>query len=239
MYHEDHLSDFEKLSKEHSLGATREKSCRTLYRKEAIAMKRSNTVLTALLACFLIWHAHSAMAGTIKGKVKVRGLRSPKDVVVYIDKVEGEFKPPKEHAKMDQIKMVFTPHVLPIVAGTTVDFHNSDSVLHNVFTPDKCADKFNLGTWPEGEVRSYTYKKAGCVSVILCNVHPEMEAWVIVLQNPYFYKTDKDGIFKIENVPAGTYTLKVWHKKAKGPSQEVTVPEKGEVTMNFKMKRKR
>lgn len=192
-----------------------------------------------LLASLALWSASSVMAGTIKGKVKVRGLRSPRGVVVYIDRVEGEFKPPKEHAGMDQKKMVFTPHVLPIVAGTTVDFHNSDNVLHNVFTPDKCAEKFNLGTWAQGEVRSYTYKDAGCISVILCNVHPEMEAWVVVLQNAYFYKTGKDGVFTIENVPAGKYTLKVWHKKAKGPSQEVTVPQEGEVTVDFKMKRKR
>ncbi len=192
-----------------------------------------------LLAGLVFWSAGSTMAGTIKGKVKVRGLRSPRGVVVYIDRVEGEFKPPKEHAGMDQNKMVFIPHVLPIVAGTAVDFHNSDSVLHNVFTPDKCAEKFNLGTWAQGEVRSYTYKAAGCVSVILCNVHPEMEAWVVVLQNPYFYKTAKDGVFTIEDVPAGKYTLKVWHKKAKGPSQEVTVPQEGEVTVDFKMKRKR
>jgi plastocyanin len=202
-------------------------------------MKNSKIIWMMLLAAFLLWSAKSTMAGTIKGKVKVRGLRSPKDVVVYIDKVAREFKPPKAHAKMDQQKMVFFPHVLPIVAGTTVDFHNNDSLLHNVFTPDKCADKFNLGTWGQDEVRSYTYKEAGCVSTILCNVHPEMEAWVVVLQNPYFHKTDKDGLFRIENVPAGIYILKVWHKKARGPDQEVTVPEEGEVTVDLKMKRKR
>jgi plastocyanin len=173
-------------------------------------MKNSKIIWVMLLATFLLWSAKSTLAGTIKGKVKVRGLRSPKDVVVYIDKLEGEFKSPKAHAKMDQQKMVFLPHVLPIVAGTTVDFHNNDSLFHNVFTPDKCADKFNLGTWGQDEIRSYTYKEAGCVSTILCNVHPEMEA-----------------------------CLKVWHKKARGPDQEVTVPEEGEVTVDLKMKRKR
>ena len=200
-------------------------------------MKKMSWML--LFTGFLLWCAHSTLAGTIKGQVKVRGLRSPKNVVVYIDKVEGEFKPSKENAVMDQMKMVFVPHVVPIVAGTVVEFHNSDPVLHNVFTPDECAEKYNLGTWAAGEVRSYTYQQAGCVSVVLCNVHPEMEAWVVVLQNPYFYKTAKDGLFTIDNVPAGKYTFKVWHKKAKGPSQEVTVPPEGEVTVDFKMKRKR
>lgn len=189
-------------------------------------------LLTAIFINFSLLYA-----GTIKGKITVKGARDARDVVVYIDKVPGEFKPPKEHAKMDQKNLTFIPHVLPILAGTTVDFHNSDDVLHNVFTPDKCAEKFNLGTWPKGQVRSYTFKQAGCVAVLLCNVHPEMEAWVVVLQNPYFYKTGKDGVFKIENVPAGKYTLKVWHEKLKGKPQEVTVPEKGEVTVNFVMKR--
>ena len=202
-------------------------------------MNRSKIMWMMLLGIFLLWNAHSTMAGTIKGKVKVRGLRSPKDVVVYIDRVGGDFKPSKEPAKMDQIKMVFTPHVLPIVAGTTVEFHNSDPVLHNVFTPDECAEKFNLGTWGAGEVRSYTYREGGCMSVILCNVHPEMEAWVVVLQNPYFYKTGKDGLFTIENVPAGKSTFTVWHKNARGLEQQVTVPEKGKVTVNVKRKRKR
>ncbi len=179
----------------------------------------------------------AAHAGTIKGKITVRGARDARDVVVYIDKAPGEFKPPKEHAKMDQKNMTFIPHVLPVLAGTTVDFLNSDDVLHNVFTPDKCAEKFNLGTWPKGEVRSYTFQEPGCMAVMLCNVHPEMEAWVVVLQNPYFFKTDKDGTFAIENVPAGKYSLKVWHKKLKGAPQEVTVPEKGEVTVDFTMKR--
>jgi plastocyanin len=190
-----------------------------------------------LLATAFLWMSQSVQAGTIKGKVAVKGARDARDVVVYIDKMPGEFKPPKEPAKMDQKNMAFVPHVLPIVAGTTVNFHNNDDVLHNVFTPDKCADKFNLGTWPKGGVRSYTYEEAGCVSVVLCNVHPEMEAWVVVLQNPYFFKTDKDGVFTIENVPAGKYTLKVWHQKLKGKPQVVEVPKEGEITVDFSMKR--
>ena len=64
-----------------------------------------------------------------------------------------------------------------------------------------------------------------------------MEGWVVTLQNPYFFKTGKDGKFAIENVPAGKYTLMLWHKKAQGRSQEVTVPQEGEVNVDFKMKR--
>ena len=200
-------------------------------------MKRSSNVWLTLAAAALLWCAGSVSAGTIKGKVAVKGARDARNVLVYIDEVKGEFKAPKEHVVMNQKDLTFLPHVLPILQGTTVDFHNSDDVLHNVFSPDKCADKFNLGTWPKGEVRSFQFKEKGCVSVMLCNVHPEMEAWVIALQNPFYFKTDKDGVFTIEGVPAGKYTLKVWHQKLKGKDQVVEVPEKGAVTVDFKMHR--
>jgi plastocyanin len=192
----------------------------------------SNVILSIIFCATTI-----VGAGTIKGKVTVHGARDARDVVVYIDSVSGEFAPPKEHQEIDQKNLTFVPHVLPILVGTTVDFLNSDDVMHNVFSPDKCADKINLGSWPKGETRSHTFNTVDCQAVILCNVHPEMEGWVVVLQNPYFFKTDKDGVYTIENVPAGKYTLKVWNEKLKGESQEVTVPEKGEVTVDFTMKR--
>ncbi len=179
-----------------------------------------------------------ATAGDIKGKVTAKGAKHAGDAVIYIDKVPGQtFEPPEEHAEMDQKNLVFIPHVLPVLAGTTVDFLNSDDVLHNVFTPDKCAEKFNLGTWPKGQVRSYTFKKLGCESVLLCNVHPEMEAYVVVLETPYFAVSAKDGTYEIKDVPAGKYTLKVWHERLKGKEAAVEVPTKGTVTVDFTVKR--
>ncbi|MEE8399985.1 MAG: plastocyanin/azurin family copper-binding protein [Desulfobacterales bacterium] len=195
-------------------------------------------ICIALLAALLLCGFDTAIAGTIKGKVSVKGARNARNVVVYIDSMPGEFKPPKDHAILDQRNMAFIPHVTPVVAGTTVDFLNNDNVLHNVFTANECADKFNLGTWGKGKSRSYQFKNAGCRAVLLCKPHPQMEGWVVVLQNPYFYKTGKKGDFVIENVPTGTYTLNVWHKKAAGPSQEVTVTQ-DEVTVEIMMKRKR
>lgn len=198
--------------------------------------KGLHNVLFLFLGVFL-WTGHSLEAGAIKGKISVKGARDARDIVVFIDEIPGEFKPPKEHARMNQKNLTFLPHVLPILQGSTVDYLNSDDVLHNVFTPDKCPEKFNLGTWPKGEARSYTFNERGCSSVVLCNVHPEMEGWIVVLQNPYFFKTDKDGVYMIENVPAGKYTLRVWHKKLKGKPQEIEVPEKGEIIVDFFMKR--
>jgi plastocyanin len=123
-------------------------------------MKSLFMVLLGLSMCAV----SGSYAGDIKGKVKAKGAKNSGNAVVYIDAIPGKsFEPPKEHAKMDQKNMTFIPHVLPILAGTAVDYLNSDDVLHNVFSPDKCAQKFNLGTWPKGQIRSYTFKEAGCI----------------------------------------------------------------------------
>ena len=179
----------------------------------------------------------AALAGDISGELKCRGVRDCTDVVVYIDKINGDIAVPKEHVVMNQKNLKFIPHVLPIVVGPTVDYLNSDDVLHNVFSPAKCAEKFNLGTWAKGETRSYTYNDIDCGAVILCNVHPEMEAWILVLQNKYFYKTDKDGKYLIKDVPPGNYELKVWHEKIKGKPQNVEISSDETMIVNFKLKR--
>lgn len=177
-------------------------------------------------------------AGDIKGKVKAVGAKNNANAVVYIERIEGKkFDPPKESARMDQKNLAFIPHVLPILAGTTVDYLNSDDVMHNVFSPDQCVEKFNLGTWPKGKSRSYTFKKPGCISVMLCNVHPEMEAFVLVLETPYFAVSAKDGAYTIKNVPAGKYELKIWHEKLKGSSTSAEVPGQGEVIADFELKK--
>mgnify|MGYP001583411969 FL=1 len=191
---------------------------------------------TALLGAGFLAAAGPGFAGTIKGKVTIPRARSLANIVVYVETAPGTFAPPKKHAVMDQLNVTFVPSVLPVVAGTTVDFLNSDDVLHNVFSPDKCANKFNLGTWPKGEVRSFTFDKPGCTPVLLCNVHPEMEAFVVVLQNPYYAVTDKSGLFAIRDVPEGKYTIKAWNRKFLVVSQEVAVPKDGEVPCNLALK---
>jgi plastocyanin len=163
-------------------------------------------------------------AGEIHGKVTCKGVRDSGDAVVYVGAIAGKtFPAPAEHAKIDQKHLVFWPHVLADLVGTTVDFLNNDAVLHNVFSPDGCAEKFNLGTWPKGETRSYTFKKECVAATLLCKVHPEMEAFVVAVPTPYFAITKKDGTFKIEGVPDGSYTLKVWHPKLKPTQKPVTV----------------
>lgn len=189
----------------------------------------------ALLAILLL--PLRTEAGTIEGEVSARRSKYRQNVVVYVDAIDGKtFEPPAKPVLMDQINFVFTPHVVPVLAGTTVDFQNSDAVLHNVYTPDKVAGKFNLGTWGKGERRSYTFQNEGS-AVILCNVHPEMEAYVVVLPTPYFATTDKSGNFRIEGVPPGDYTVKVWHEKWKAESRLASVSDETHTTLSFTLKK--
>jgi plastocyanin len=168
----------------------------------------------------------SAAGASVSGTVKATGLSSNADAVVYIQEAAGA--KPSAPVVMDQAKMQFIPHVLPVVLGTTVQFHNSDPTAHNVFSPDY--EKYNLGTWPTGQSKDYTFAKCAkfpCVYTQLCRVHPEMEGFVVVLQNAYFAVSDRTGHYEIANVPPGQYTLGVWHPKLKGQTKSVTVDAKG------------
>jgi hypothetical protein len=134
--------------------------------------------------------------------------------------------------------MQFIPHVLPVVAGTTVKFQNSDPTPHNVFSPD--FEKYNLGTWPKGQSKDYTFSKCTkfpCAYTQLCRVHPEMEGFVVVLPNPYFAVSDKEGKFEIKGVPAGQYTVAVWHPKLKAQPKPATVEAGKPATVNFDLAR--
>lgn len=179
--------------------------------------------------------------GTIKGSITVSGVKTPENVLVYLDEVPGDWPPPEEPAAMDQIKLVFTPHVLPIVKGTTVRFLNSDPILHNVFWPkgEGYATR-NLGTWGKGASKTYTFDALGNV-VLLCNVHAEMEGHIVVLQNPFFAVVGEEGTYEIKDVPPGKYTLKTWYsnpKKLRAKSVEVTVAAGGVAEQDFSLSRR-
>jgi plastocyanin len=196
------------------------------FRKETFMKKPIAAILITFAAVPLV-------AGEIHGKVTAKGLRDSSDAVVYIEKVPGKtFPPPSIHVRIDQKNMQFTPHVLPILIGTTVDFLNSDSVLHNVFSPDACADRMNLGTWPQGQVKSYTFKKQ-CFATLLCKVHPEMDGYVAALPTPYFAVTSPNGSYEIKDVPDGTYDVKVWHPRLKATEKSVAV--KGSTVADFEL----
>jgi plastocyanin len=188
------------------------------FEKENDSVKRNLFVATLVIAALCT----AAWAGDIEGKVSGMKGRS----VVYVDAIAGKtFPAPKDRPVMDQKGLVFAPHIMAVQQGTTVDFLNSDTVQHNVFWSavgtDKKAGK-NLGTWPKGEKRPFTFDKAGAVA-LLCNVHPEMAGYIVVSPTPYFAETDDNGNYKIKDVPDGSYTLVVWHEGAKNQTKPVTV----------------
>lgn len=174
----------------------------------------------------------AAQAGEIKGKVSVQGLKSAENIAVYVDAIPGkEFPAPAKHITIDQKQMKFVPHVAVVQKGTTVDFLNSDPVGHNVYWPSVrdlvsgSANKklaHNLGTWPKGETKPFQFNDLGVAS-LLCNVHPEMSGYVVIVPTPYFAVTDKDGDFVIKDVPAGKYTLKTWSEEGKPVTQTVEI----------------
>jgi plastocyanin len=202
-------------------------------------MSRLRRIAQLALIISPLFLSTQSWAGEIKGQVSAAGSLSTESVVVYLDKIPGKsFEAPTKHAIMDQRHLKFVPHVLVVLQGTTVDFLNSDATLHNVFWPDIGGNKKlaqNLGTWPQGQKKSFTFNDPGAIS-LLCNVHPEMSGYVVVVTNPYFTVTNKEGGFEIKNVPAGHYTLKTWSEEGKPLTQAVEVPE-ATTTVNLTIRR--
>jgi plastocyanin len=168
--------------------------------------------------------AGCCFAGDIVGTVSAPKLDR---VVVFVEGVKGAF--PAKDAAIDQQSKVFIPYVLPVVKGAKVTFHNDDNLAHNVFGIGP--DEFNLGTFNKGAAREHTFNKDGDVT-LLCNVHPEMEGHVLVLDNPYFARPETSGKFQIAAVPAGDYVVKAWYA-GKLKKQNVKVPASGSVSVTF------
>jgi len=180
--------------------------------------------------------ASIATAGTLSGTATATGQRNSGGAVVYIDTIEGQsFSPPAEPVVMNQKAKAFEPGRLPVLVGTQVEFLNSDPFSHNVFSPDPCPEPFDLGSWPTGESRPFTFSET-CVAVILCSVHPEMDAFVIAVPTPYWAVTAEDGSYRIEDVPDGDYTVVVWHDRFKKDHSE-TISIAGDTVADFTLKR--
>lgn len=203
-----------------------------MNRKESLAM-RTRIVMLTLAVTGIVAAAH---AGAITGTVQIRGVSNASGAVVYLDKIDGQtFEAPAEPVVMDQKGKEFVPRILPVLVGTTVDFLNSDPFTHNVFTPDPCPESFDLGGWAMGEIRSHTFSQP-CVATILCNTHPEMDGYVLVLETPYFAVTGPDGSYRIDEVPDGDYTVVVWQERLRR-NHTASVSVSGETEADFALER--
>lgn len=192
-------------------------------------MSKLSMILMLAASCAIAGDTAKS-AGTITGKVTAgKGIS-----VVWVEAVAGKtFPKPDKPLTMDQHSLLFQPHIMVAPVGATVEFLNSDNVQHNIFWPAISGNKklsHNMGTWPKGQTRSFMFDTPGIVP-LLCNVHPEMSGYIIVTPTPYYATTDEAGDFKIDNVPAGTYTVTAWHEGYKNQSKPVTVS--GETKADF------
>jgi plastocyanin len=159
-----------------------------------------------------------------------------RDFVVYIDgAIAGLTNSPKtlsvDTRRVNQKGAVFIPHVLPIMAGTTVEWPNNDDIFHNVFSMSE-SNPFDLDLYKNPTVKKWTFKNPGRVDVF-CSIHANMNCVVLVLQNPYFTLVPQAGRFAITNVPPGTYKLKAWHERLPALTQEIVVSDSGDTKVDL------
>ncbi len=213
-------------------------------------MRRLITVMFSLAVLALMAFPANTLAGKIKGTVKVKGLRTPADIVVYLPKAPAvDVDLSKTKFVMDQQNLAFIPRVLPIPVGSTVLFPNNDKVDHNVFSMSR-TKTFNLGSYEPGKSQTVVFDKPGIVE-LRCDVHAEMAAYILVMKNPYFAVTDRKGNFEIPDsgylqqvglegiadLPPGKYSIKTRHEKLKTQKKSIVVPDSGDGTVELGLKR--
>jgi plastocyanin len=178
-------------------------------------------------------------AGGVDEEIAVGSGNALKNVVVRITKgVTNPPPAPSTPAVVDQNGCMYKPRVVVARAGQTVEIRNSDQTLHNVHTYKGSATLFNLAHIQGTPPQKKKFPVAGDVVKFKCDVHPWMTGWVVVTDNPYFAVSGDDGSFTIKDVPAGKYTVEVWHEKLGTQTKEVTVTDGGAADLKLSMKMK-
>jgi plastocyanin len=177
-------------------------------------------------------------AGIVKGTITIGGKPAP-DAVISIEGLPAQVAKVSGAARktvIDQRNMKFIPAVVAIRVGDSVDFPNHDKAWHNVYSKGGAND-FDLGLYPPGKTRNQTFTRPG-VSRILCNAHPDMEAFVVVKTHPFFSTTDSRGNYEIRNVPRGKARVEVWAPNQETKSANVEIVRTGEVlAVDFDLKK--
>ena len=157
------------------------------------------------------------------------------NAVVWIENAPAGAKWPAQNGKieMDQKGCVFVPRVLVVPVGGTVDFLNSDRLLHNLHSVSKENPEFNR-TQPRNRTIPITFTKPEVVT-ITCDLHSWMKSWVVVAEHPFYAVTDASGAYRIANVPPGKYRVRMWQEALGQTTREVTVgPQGGAAEFNLK-----
>src|SRR5262245_21974763 len=168
-----------------------------------------------LLLVPMIWSVMVAVSGQATADLNgtaVSGDRPAPDTVVWLEAPNAPPNANPPRAVLDQRNLSFSPKVLVIRAGTSVEFPNNDRVFHNVFS-FRDGRRFDLGLYPVGSMKRVLFDRPG-LSRIFCNIHPNMAAYVMTVDSPYFARADETGAFTLSGVPAGNYTYHAWRPGA-------------------------
>jgi plastocyanin len=155
------------------------------------------------------------------------------NVVIYLESPAGtEGATGRAHplviAQRDE---AFSPHVLPVVRGSTVEFLNDDPFFHNVFSLSK-ARTFDLGRYPRGQSKAVRFDRPGAVRVF-CHIHADMSAVVLVLDSPLFTTPDSVGYFELDGIPPGEHQVVAWHERANPVVHRVRVVAGESASVDF------
>lgn len=156
------------------------------------------------------------------------------NAVVTITDIKSGKKIELKKVTLDQNGCEYKPHVLAFPVGTTVEILNPDGILHNVHSYSKVNSPFNQAQPKFKKSLEVKIEKAEVVEV-KCDVHGWMHGWLVATANPYFAVTDGSGSFKLADVPAGSYTVEVWHEKLGKSTQKVTVKAKEDAKVSFEV----
>jgi plastocyanin len=164
--------------------------------------------------------------------------KSLANVFVYVKDGLGSYiyDAPAESAKIDQKECRYHPHVFGVRVGQPVEIVNSDPTLHNIHASPKTNTEFNTGQPIQGMKTTHTFDKPEVMVPFKCDVHGWMNAYVGVVDHPYFAVTGKDGKFDLKTLPPGTYTIEAWQEKLGTQEAKVTigVKETKDITFTFK-----
>ena len=154
-----------------------------------------------------------AQAAELTGEVKVTGRKGSVPTYVYAEPVGGKGAVKPGHFTLKQLNKEFAPHLLVVPAGSTVDFSNEDTVLHNIFSLTKPGE-FDLGLYKTSKPVVFKYSN---LYRVFCNIHPEMMAVILVVPTSHIAEVDASGHYRLE-VPAGKYKVTAWSEKAEAPA---------------------
>ena len=164
--------------------------------------------------------------------------KSLANVFVYVKDGLGNYvyDTPTEPAKIDQKECRYHPHVFGMRVGQPLEILNSDPTLHNIHAMPKNNQEFNNGQPIQGMKMTHTFTAKEVMVPFKCDVHGWMNAYVGVLDHPYYAVTTDDGKFTLKDLPAGTYTIEAWHEKLGTQTQNVTLAAKESKDVNFTFK---